>query len=118
MYGKLEDHFHLSNKKALFYNMRAYYLAVKGELSSSLPLTFHIKSLDDPEYQKFIECFNLIQLEDQSTPSNGNSVNKNIWIIKPGENTNRGLGIEVKNSLADIQQLMESYASKQRTAIL
>lgn len=25
IYGKLEDHFHLSNKKALFYNMRGYY---------------------------------------------------------------------------------------------
>ena len=29
--------------------------------------------------------------------------NQNIWIIKPGENTNRGLGIEVRKELSEIQ---------------
>lgn len=53
MYNKLEDNFHLSNKKALFLNMRNYYEAMKEDLSLSLPLTFHIKNLEDSEYLRF-----------------------------------------------------------------
>ena len=57
MYNKIEDNFHLSNKKALFLNMRNYYEAVGEDISNSLPLTFHIKSLDDPEYSKFKDYY-------------------------------------------------------------
>lgn len=57
IYNKLEDNFHLSNKKALFLNMRNYYEAVGEDISLSLPLTFHIKTLEDPEYNKFKDYF-------------------------------------------------------------
>ena len=57
MYNKLEDNFHLSNKKALFINMKNYYEAVGEDVSLALPLTFHVKSREDPEYQRFKECF-------------------------------------------------------------
>ena len=50
MYNKLEDNFHLSNKKALFLNMRNYYEAVGEDISHALPLTFHVKTLEDPEF--------------------------------------------------------------------
>lgn len=30
----------------------------------------------------------------------------NVWIIKPGEDTNRGAGIHVSNDLAEIHQLI------------
>jgi len=30
----------------------------------------------------------------------------NIWIIKPGENTNRGVGISVSSEMAEINQLV------------
>jgi hypothetical protein len=29
-----------------------------------------------------------------------------VWIIKPGENTNRGTGIDVSNELSEIQSLI------------
>jgi len=57
IYNKLEDNFHLSNKKALFLNMRNYYEAVNEDISLSLPLTFHIKTLEDPEYNRFKDYF-------------------------------------------------------------
>ena len=54
MYNKLEDNYHLSNKKALFLNMKYYYEAIGEDPHNSLPMTFHVKSgLDDPEFLKF-----------------------------------------------------------------
>jgi hypothetical protein len=81
----LENNFHLSNKKALFMNMKLYYEALNMDPFDVLPLTFHIKNgLEDPEYQDFKQTF-----EEYGK----NSVFKNVWIVKPGENTNRGTGI-------------------------
>lgn len=55
MYAKLENNYHLSNKYALFYNMRKYYKALNRDPFEVLPLTFHVKSgLSDPEYGKFL----------------------------------------------------------------
>lgn len=111
MYNKLEDHFHLSNKKALFLNMKNYYEAVKEDISFALPLTFHIKSLTDPEHYKFKDYY----LRTQSEATNSNT---NIWIIKPGENTNRGQGIEVRKELSEIEQLIREYEGDKRTVIV
>ena len=43
VYAKIENNYHLSNKYALFYNMRKYYQAIGKEPFDVLPLTFHIK---------------------------------------------------------------------------
>ena len=92
IYNKLEDNYHLSNKKALFLNMRYYYEAVGKDPYAALPLTFHVKEgLEDPEFVKFCEQYRLC--ENEKT---------NVWIIKPGENTNRGQGISVSKDLAEI----------------
>lgn len=54
LYNKLEDNFHLSNKKALFINMRNYYEAMNKDVFSAVPVTFHVKEgLDDIEFVKF-----------------------------------------------------------------
>ena len=55
VYAKLENNYHLSNKYALFYNMRKYYKALDRDPFEVLPLTFHIKSgTSDPEYKNFL----------------------------------------------------------------
>jgi len=33
---------------------------------------------------------------------------KNLWIIKPGENTNRGCGIQVSKDLEHIKSLIQN----------
>jgi len=44
---------------------------------------------------------------------------KNIWIIKPGENSNRGNGIMVAKEFEEIQKLIEEFtASRKRTCIV
>ena len=54
LYNKLEDNFHLSNKKALFLNMKNYYEATGKDVFTALPVTFHIKEgLDDIEFFRF-----------------------------------------------------------------
>lgn len=56
IYNKIEDNFHISNKKALYLNMKNYYEAMNEDVFNYLPLTFHLKEgTDDPEFQKFKE---------------------------------------------------------------
>ena len=119
--NRMESNYHLSNKKALFYNMRAYYEALKENPFDYLPLTFHIKNgTEDKEYGKFLECYNALEKEVQEWErqfimAEGNEKKtlqskqiKNIWIIKPGENTNRGHGITVAADLYEIKQIINS----------
>lgn len=63
MYNRLEDNFHLSNKKALFMNMCHYYRKLNlNPFEVAIPLTFHIKSIHtDPEFKKFVQCFNTLK---------------------------------------------------------
>jgi hypothetical protein len=42
-YGHMENNFHLSNKKAIYYNMKIYYESTGQDWWRILPLTFHIK---------------------------------------------------------------------------
>jgi hypothetical protein len=74
-----------------------------------LPITFHVKSgLDDPEFQKFKEFYKAHAKEKH-----------NIWIIKPGECTNQGVGISVAKDWLEISDLIEtSTHSKKRTCIV
>lgn len=43
---------------------------------------------------------------------------KNIWIVKPGENTNRGVGITVESDVSEIKSIVNSDGGGQRTFIL
>jgi hypothetical protein len=44
---------------------------------------------------------------------------KNIWIIKPGENTNRGQGIQVAKDFQDIKDIIADQSNmRNRTCIL
>lgn len=88
----MEGNFHLSNKKAIFYNMKVYYEAIKESPFDYLPLTFHIKDgMQDLSWHKFEEAYNNPGQREELAkyPTMG----KELWIVKPGENTNRGCGI-------------------------
>ena len=105
----LEAQYHLSNKKAMFINMKYYFEATNQDIDNVLPLTYHIKNgLEDPEFKKFEEYFN---------KNSEKSKMKNVWIIKPGENTNRGYKIQVLNNIVEISKILSSV-KKGRTYIL
>ena len=62
-----------------------------------IPLTFHIqKGLDDPEFVKFENYFKSIEHPKKHS----------YWIVKPGENSNRGNGIMVCDNIRDIRNLL------------
>lgn len=95
----MENNFHLSNKKAIYYNMKIYYEATKQSTFDFLPLTYHIKDgLGDTAYAKFEETYRHPELNPDIAkyPTMG----KELWIVKPGENTNRGCGITVCRELS------------------
>ena len=85
--------------------MKNYYEAMNKDVFTAVPVTFHIKEgVDDVEFQKFKSYFQKendeikqqkilksIQTNNSALLNDNLKKNrKNIWIIKPGENTNRG----------------------------
>jgi len=109
MCNHVEDNFNLGNKKALLVNMRSYYKSIGDDVTNYLPLTFHIKKgLEDEEFQRFVECYNQREKEIQQDKDDG-KVNKklrNIWIVKPGEDTNKGKGISLVNSIEEVKEFI------------
>jgi hypothetical protein len=70
--------------------MKTYYEAVGEDPFVSLPVTFHVKEgLHDPEFVKFKNHYKAAKEAAEASKVKQH----NIWIIKPGENTNRGVGI-------------------------
>ncbi len=53
-----------------------------------IPLTFHVSGTDDEQFAKFLEY-------SANLPKK-----KSLWIVKPGEFTNRGNGITVHRGAA------------------
>jgi len=101
----------LANKKALFMNMCLYYKALGYDpFEVAIPVTFHIKSQNDPEYANFVRKYSELEKKKHA----------NVWIVKPGENSNRGCGIEVANKLSEIRQLITTNArsNDNRTSIV
>ena len=74
--------------------MSNYYTSIKEDPFDYLPVTFHVKTgLDDPEFLRF-KAYQKELTEKQNAEeaeADGGKVKRdNIWIIKPGEGTNRG----------------------------
>ena len=98
IYNHVENNFLLSNKKALFLNLRHYYTALKLDPFDYIPLTFHIrKGVNDPEFAKFKEHYAKRAQDTTET---------NVWIVKPGENTNRGFGITICQKIEEIEEIL------------
>ena len=79
--------------------MRVYYESTSQSTFDYMPLTYHIKEgLLDHQFHKFEETYN----NPGSHPDliKYPAMGKDLWIVKPGENTNRGCGITVCRELA------------------
>ena len=107
-YSKMANNYHLSNKKAIFYNMKVYYEAIGKDYFKSMPLTFHIKEgLNDSQFFKFEQLYHDLQDNTKQTVLSAlPKFGRNLWIVKPGENTNRGFGIQVSRDLEHIKSLV------------
>ena len=117
LYNKLEFNQHIANKKGLYKNLKIYYQILGKNVFDCHPITFHIiNGEEDPEFSNFYESFAKFEKLRKKNKS------KNVWIIKPGENSNRGHGIQVCKSLSDIKNIIkdriDSRTGQKRTFIL
>ncbi|CAD8134459.1 unnamed protein product [Paramecium octaurelia] len=93
IHNHIERNYHLGNKKAMFHNMKKFYELTKQDLFQHLPITFHVSGVKDKSYLQFLEYY-------KEKKGNG------IWIVKPGEFTNRGNGIIVCQNLNEIHRIV------------
>jgi hypothetical protein len=94
VHNHLPNNFIIGNKKALFQAMSEYYSKQEKQVFDFLPVTFHIKSgLEDEQYLRFLQHYYALSKAGKLDPEH--SSRHNAWIVKPGENTNRGKGIMV-----------------------
>ncbi len=97
VYNHLQENHCLSDKKEMYYNLRQYYESLGQDPFDTMPVTFHVGG-ESSERPRFLESFNQFQ-----------SVSgQHVWIVKPGENTNRGNGINVCKTLEEINALTQS----------
>ena len=99
IHNRLEFNFNLADKKFLYINMKKYYQAIGENVFDFLPLTFQIDTgEDDPIFLDFIRIFEICKTKKML----------NLWILKPGENCNRGNGICVCNTLEQIKNELKN----------
>lgn len=104
MHNKLEFNNHISNKKSLFLTMKDFYTTSQVDVFSKVPLTFNIsQKFEDPEFHHFRLKHQEFETYRESHPSF-----QNIWIVKPGEFTNRGTGISVCKTIDEVSKLIDS----------
>jgi hypothetical protein len=99
LHNRLEHNFNLADKKFLYINMKRYYSAIGENVFDYLPITFHLQhGEDDQSFFNFVQVFESFKAKKMH----------NLWILKPGENCNRGNGICVCNSLEQIRAELKS----------
>lgn len=96
--------------------MKSYYEAIEEDPFLSIPVTFHVKlGLQDPEYRTFKKYYQDFHEKQKELKVK----DPNIWIIKPGENTNRGIGIQVATDYENLEELVRNAThNSKRTCII
>ncbi|CAI2359568.1 unnamed protein product [Moneuplotes crassus] len=95
IYNKIPENYNLANKKNLFLNLVSYYKSIGKDPNEFIPETYLIKS--GPEHPSFIEFKLKVKGSDEG-----------CWIIKPGENSNRGRGIKLCSTISELEACMQN----------
>lgn len=81
--------------------MRLYYKLSNKPVIKAFPQTYHIRlGENDPQFKMFMEEYQRVSREEKHL--------RNIWILKPGENSNRGSGITVIKEISLIKRLIRA----------
>jgi tubulin--tyrosine ligase len=101
----------IATKTGLFLTLKQYYSSKGMKLFEAVPETYLINvECRTPEEYKRKD----LQLEEFSKVCRDH-----IWILKPGENTNRGHGIQIFNELRKvITSINNEYLGSYKTVIL
>ena len=83
-------------------NLKLLYTALGVEVFDIVPVTFHITlGEQDPNFLEFVEYYN-------QRATQGTKKDCNLWILKPGENTNQGKGITICGNIDEIRAEIKS----------
>ena len=85
LYSKVDGNHFLTDKAYLYQTMHEYYKGFPNKTADEiLPVTYHLTT--EKDMTTSIRFNHILQKhQDEEKPK--------IWILKPGENSNRGLGI-------------------------
>ena len=108
VYNKLEGNSELASKKKLLSNMQSFYLGEKKDPFLFVPLSFHVvNGSKDTAFKKIVKAF-----QDFEERMKGDELLNNLWIVKPGEATNRGIGIKVCGTIEEIALVIDEVKVK------
>lgn len=100
----------LSDKCFLFKNMKIFYEKHDKDVFEFLPLTFVVSTPSDFD-ASFLEFVSQYKILENARKESASSF-RNLWIIKPGEDSNRGRGVYVMDNLPKIRDFMKMNAFK------
>lgn len=99
----IHNHFEAGNqlgdKISMCKNMRAFYEKEDKYIYDYLPLTFIVYTIHDVNFISFLEHFNDLERAKKESCDSF----RNLWILKPGEDSNRGKGVIVMDKLTKIK---------------
>lgn len=106
MTNHLPRNYCIGSKKNLFKSLFHYFTRKHKNPFDYVPKTYHIRSTEDQEYLTFVR-------ENKSEPSR-------VWIVKPGENSNRGKGIQLStfSNLSRLIRKMKQENGQSTTYII
>ncbi len=90
---------------------------MKDDPFQYIPLTFHVQKFGDEEWNRFIEAYNDREEDMKKKKENVEKVGKkkkekNLWIVKPGQNSNQGNGIQVFDNIEQIAEMVKSSGER------
>lgn len=97
MHNHFEGNGHLCSKRGLHDSWVALFKEHSLDPFDTFPLTFVVRSDDDDEFKAFEEAYSTCA-----------ETKKFVWIVKPGDFSNRGCGIRVYDSLENIRTRIRS----------
>ncbi len=78
-----------------------------------MPVTYYVQNKDEAGILRILAHYDSIQREKEATGCH------NIWIVKPGENSNRGFGITIHSDRAELsEQLNRRLQDDKRSVIV
>ena len=90
--------------------MKVYYEKIGKNVFDYLPVTFHVKRFNDESWKQF----SIYYFQDAQKHKG----ERRLWIVKPGQNSNRGSGITIHSDYQKIKELVFSQLSEKKTFII